>query len=89
MEEDKQLTVWCGPRNAGATKLFWALDTRDFRVFVMPADTNIEKIANGVDDFIGYPPKGYSWDIQCVGEDKRCSDICERIKKILMDQKNK
>jgi hypothetical protein len=85
MEEDNTLVVWCGPRTVKNTKLFWALDTYDFRVFVMPADKNIDTIAYGVDDFIGNPPKGFTWEIKCVGDDKRCADICARIERILKD----
>lgn len=89
MEEETALTIWCGPRTIGKTKLFWALDTRDFRVFVMPSDTNVDTIAYGLDDFLGYLPAKCTWDIRCVGEDKRCFDICERVKRVLEDQTNK
>lgn len=80
--DKKPLSVVCGTRSAGPEKLFWALDTRDFRVYVAPERKNIDAIATEVDDFIGYPPKGYIWDIQCIGN-SRCSDICARIRKVL------
>ena len=84
MDKQKSLAVWCGSRTVGPEKLFWALDTRDFRVYVSPERKNIDIIATEVDDFIGNPPKGYYWDIQCVGN-SRCSDICARIKKVLSE----
>lgn len=84
MEKTKPLAVWCGSRTVGKERLFWALSMQDFRVYIKPERANIDTIALEVDDFIGYPPRGYVWDIQCVGN-ARCSDICARIKRVLSE----
>lgn len=85
---NKTIQVVCGSHNIGDRKLVWALSLLDMRVYVRDEGTHIDTLADELDDFIGYEPKGYEWEFKVVdGSSKRVSAWVNRTQALIKKQK--
>lgn len=85
---NKTIQVICGSHNVGERKLLWALSLLDMRVYVNAEDTHIDTLAEELDDFLGYEPRGYEWEFKIVdGSSKRVTAWVNRTQAFIKKQK--
>lgn len=83
----EKIEIICGLRDVGGKKFLWALSLLDMRVYFREADINIDVLASELDDFIGFPPKGYEWEFKTVDDNKRVTAWISRTQTLINKQK--